>query len=440
MFLHRHVRAFFVLAVAALATPAFANGRAPITNGVFFHPTDNSTLFVRTTFGVLISHDDGCSFRWVCEQNIGYGGTFDPKYAVATDGTIFATTFNGLRVSRDGACSFTTATAELATDDPNRIADVWVDALDIGPTGEVWVATADTAKPNNVYRSTDNGATFSPRNLPSPTVWWKSVKVAPTDPMHVYVSGYEVGQTPKTHLFVTTDAGANWNEASLTGMQFAATPMILVVAVSPTDPQVIFVNSVGANGTRGDRLYRSIDGGTTFTEVLVTANSIRDVMIRDANTVLVAEGADGTFQSTDGGATFSLLAGSPQLECLARRPDGTIVGCGANWEPDFKAVATTTDLADWSKKFRFVELAGPLECPDGTMQRDVCDQELWTGLQQQFASKGPTDPACAVPQNPVDGPIEENPNGGCCDASSGPASAMLFACATLVVLLRRKSR
>src|SRR3954470_8647653 len=83
--------------LAAVPATALANGRAPLTNGVFLRPGDDHSLYVRTTFGLLISHDDGCTFHWVCEKAIGYGGEFDPKYAIATDGTIFATTFTGLR-------------------------------------------------------------------------------------------------------------------------------------------------------------------------------------------------------------------------------------------------------------------------------------------------------------------------------------------------------
>src|SRR5882672_5662843 len=127
--------------------PAHANGRPPTTNGVHFRPGDSHSLYVATTFGLLISHDDGCSFRWICEDNLGYAGTFDPKYRIARDGTLFATTFTGLRVSRDGGCSFTTATAERVAGDAGRIADKWIDAIDIGPTGDVWVATADSGKP-----------------------------------------------------------------------------------------------------------------------------------------------------------------------------------------------------------------------------------------------------------------------------------------------------
>ncbi|HLL24661.1 MAG TPA: hypothetical protein VK427_21160, partial [Kofleriaceae bacterium] len=161
-----------VALLAVLSTHAAANGRAPLTNGVFFRATDARSIYVRSTFGLLVSHDDGCSFRWICEKAIGYGGEFDPKYAVTADGTIFATTFAGLRMTRDG-CTWTTA--------PVGTGELWVDAIDIGPGGDVWVATAESAAPNNVFRSTDNGATFAPKNLASNTVWWKSVKVAPSN-------------------------------------------------------------------------------------------------------------------------------------------------------------------------------------------------------------------------------------------------------------------
>src|SRR5689334_16048118 len=139
--------------LASLAGPASASGRPPVTSGIFFRPGDARSIFVRSTFGLLVSRDDGCSFRWVCEQAIGYGGQFDPKYAATADGTIFATTFTGLRVSRDGGCTWTTATADRPARDPGRVADIWVDALDLGPGGELWIATAESGRPNDVYRS-----------------------------------------------------------------------------------------------------------------------------------------------------------------------------------------------------------------------------------------------------------------------------------------------
>lgn len=412
----RLVTATAALVIAGITAPlaAHANGRPPMTNGVFFRPGDDQSLYVRSTFGLLISHDDGCSFRWVCEQSIDYSGTYDPKYAIAADGALFATTFKGLRVSRDGGCSFTTPTAELPVGAPGRIADRFVDTVDLGPTGEIWVATAD-AGPNDVFRSTDGGVTFASRGMLSSVILWKNLIVAPSDAMRVYVAGYQLSPAPAAHLFSTGDGGQTWTEASLAGVQLAATPLVTVAAVDPADPQRVYLVSVNANGTDGDRLYRSTDGGMTFDEVLSTTQPITGVVIRDPMTVLVV-GGQGTFRSGDGGVTFGPPATSPRLGCLGQRPDGTLIGCATNWDPDFMAVGTSSDGAQWQKIFRFVELAGPLSCPPGTAGHDICDQQYWPGLKMQFGANGP---ACGAP---VDAPVDtvEPPRpGGCCDAGDG---------------------
>ena len=112
-----------------------------------------------------------------------------------------------------------------------------------------------------------------------------------------------------------------------------------------------------------------------------------------------------SFESTNGGTSFAPLASAPQLACLAQRPDGTLLGCGANWEPDYKAVARSIDSgATWEKVWRFVEIAGAVSCPAGTVEHDTCDTTLWdcptcmTDLKRQFGAKGPS---CGV--QPDDG-------------------------------------
>jgi hypothetical protein len=428
-----------------VAAVAHANGRAPLTNGVRFAPSDPHALYIATTFGLLVSSDDGCTFRWLCEQNVGYGGIFDPKYAVATDGTLFATTFTGLRVSRDGGCSFTTATAELPLNDPNRIADIWIDALDIGPTGEVWVGTAESGKPNDVFVSADNGSTFLSRGMLSSTIWWKSVKVAPSNAQRVYIAGYEVGGAmPVAHLLRSDDDGAHWTPEPLANMMFGSTPIVIVFAVDPNNQDIVFAASVGANGA-GDLLYRSTDGGATFSQVLAASGTVHDVVIVDAQTVMVTTiVASGTtfvggpaYRSIDGGKTFQTMAGAPQLACLGLRPDGTLIGCGANWDPDHMAVGKSTDLgATWQKVWRFVELAGPLTCADGTTEHDTCAVQMWPALQQQFATTGPTCGAFVIDAVP-DG-VQPKKH-GCCDGGAGAASAA-WAVVVMTIVLRRRRR
>jgi hypothetical protein len=409
----RHLGVALALAVAAPA--AHANGRPPATNGVFFQPNDNQSLYIRSTFGLLVSHDAGCSFRWVCEQAIGYGGTFDPTYAVAADGTLFATTFTGLRVSHDGGCSFTTATAELPDGAPGRIADLWVAAIDLGPTGEIWVATSDNMKPNDVLRSTDGGVTFASRGTGLPAMLWKSVVVAPSAAMHVYVSGFQLVNAPTTQLFSTLDAGEHWTSADLAGVQLGVSPLVTVAAVDPANPDQLYIVSAGANG-KGDRLYRSSDGAATFHEVLATTQPITSVVLRDAMTVLVVSGG-GTFRSDASGEHFEPVTPAPQLGCLGKRPDGTLVGCAANWEPDFMAIGRSDDASQWEKIFRFIELDGPLACPAGTPGHDLCDVQLWPGVRAQFGATGPSCPSATdLPMADIVAPPR---SGGCCDAGDG---------------------
>lgn len=405
--------AVFVAALAlAGASLAHANGRAPVTNGVYFQATDPQAIYVRATFGLLISRDGGCTFRWVCEESIGYSGVHDPVWAIGDDGALFATTFSGLRVSRDGGCSFATATAELPVGAPGRIADQWVDALDIGPTGHVWAGTAGGSAPNDLYRSTDGGVTFEARGKQSPALWWKSVAVARSDGQRVYAAAYEVGAAPAAHVFSTVNGGDDWSKLALVGVRFAGAPMVSIAALDPANAQHLYIASIKANGAAGDLLYRSIDGGATFQEVLATTQPIANVAIRDATTVFAVAG-DGTYRSDNGGASFAPAPASPRFGCLGARADGSLVGCATNWEPDFMSIGRSNDAARWEKIFRFVELAGPLACPAGTPTHDTCEVELWPGLADQFK---PTGPLCG---RPADLPAEPAASGGCCQTTDG---------------------
>lgn len=436
-------------AIAAIAAAtdgsARADSRPPQTTGIALRPGQPGSLYVRSTLGLLVSHDAGCSFRWICQQAIGYGGDFDPKYAIDAGGTIYATTFSGLRVSRDGGCTWEIATADLPRGSRGALAAAWIDAIDIAPNGDVWIATAESARPNDVYRSTDAGQTFQPRNRYSASIWWKSVKVAPTDARRVYLSGYQVAaQPPTAHLLRTDDAGETWRPSALAGVELGPTAIAYVAAVDPASADTVFLTALGASPP-GDRLYRSTDAGATFREVLATTAPIRDVVFRSADEIYVAT-VRGAFHSGDRGASFAPLAplaGAPQLACLAAQ-GGRLVGCGANWEPDRKAVARSDDAGgSWQRLLQLSELAGPLACAPGTTVAERCGP-LWPQLQQALDAKAPVCPAVAPP--PIAPPPPRTPQtrarartgGGCCDSGSGPDSAAaLLAWLGLVGLARR---
>jgi hypothetical protein len=164
----------------------------------------------------------------------------------------------------------------------------------------------------------------------------------------------------------------------------------------------VWIASAGANPPRGDRLYRSTDGGTTWRDALATTGSIRSVAIISsgpAGQILVATRGGGAFRSLDGGASFAPLCDAPQLDCANQRGDGWSFGCAANWEPDHAALMATTDGTVWTKRLQLHELAGPLDCPAGTAEHDICGGQ-WPALQQQLGTSGPA--ACkALPAAPV---------------------------------------
>src|SRR5262245_37842212 len=124
------------VALAAAAHPAWANGRPPSTSSIAFRPGHDSDVAAGLTFGLLISHDAGATWAWICETAVGYGGTYDPHYAFSTSGALFASTFDGLKVARD-SCTFSgtsSGTAFVATEL-------------FGPDNALYVAASQVADP-----------------------------------------------------------------------------------------------------------------------------------------------------------------------------------------------------------------------------------------------------------------------------------------------------
>lgn len=65
-----------LLVTCALAGAAFANGRDPGTSSITFELGDESKIVAGVTFGVVESHDGGVTWRWMCENAVGYGGVY----------------------------------------------------------------------------------------------------------------------------------------------------------------------------------------------------------------------------------------------------------------------------------------------------------------------------------------------------------------------------
>src|ERR1700722_9772949 len=94
------------MGVTLVAPPALANGRFPAASQLVAHPRDPARMVLRTTYGLLVTRDNGTSWDWICERAVGYGGVEDPALAITGGGTLLAGIFEGLVSSSDEGCTW----------------------------------------------------------------------------------------------------------------------------------------------------------------------------------------------------------------------------------------------------------------------------------------------------------------------------------------------
>ncbi len=141
-----------------------------------------------------------------------------------------------------------------------------------------------------IWKSEDAGRTWTPIFDGEPTGSIGALAVSPSDPRVVYAGSGEGLQRPDLAvgdgIYRSSDGGATWTHLGLRDAQ-----QIASMAIDPNDPNRLFVAALGhpygANDERG--IYRTLDGGHTFMRVLYKNENVGafDVVLdpRDASTV-----------------------------------------------------------------------------------------------------------------------------------------------------------
>ncbi len=193
----------------------------------------------------------------------------------------------------------------------------------------------DSGYKNDVWRSTDNGATWGQMNASADwTARYDHTSVTLPDGSIVLMGGYENGGY-KNDVWRSTDKGASWTLMTA-GANWPARR--LATSVVMPDGSIVLMGGY-ASAYKND-VWRSADKGASWTRVTAAANwSIRSeqasVVMPDGSIVLMGGIYSTTFKndvwrSTDSGATWTQMnasagwAARKHPSCVAM-PDGSIV-------------------------------------------------------------------------------------------------------------------
>jgi photosystem II stability/assembly factor-like uncharacterized protein len=190
----------------------------------------------------------------------------------------------------------------------------------------------------SLWKSINNGTTWTPIFAKESTASIGAVAVAPSNPNIVWVGTGEVlmarSSYAGTGVYKSTDAGAHW-----TNMGLAESHHIAQVVIHPRDPDRVWVAVIGRQYSESDErgIYRTADGGKTWQRTLFVngRTGAIDLTLDPSNPeVLYASMWDrsrkawgqtpngpgsGAYKSTDGGVTWQSLGnGLPSGASIGR--------------------------------------------------------------------------------------------------------------------------
>jgi hypothetical protein len=340
------------LALGLGAPNAQANGRYPKADQIVVAADHPEFIAVRTTFGLLLSHDTGQNWDWVCERAIGYSGVQDPTLGLLADGTVIAGLAEGFARTTDAGCTWGFSEADLQ-DSPVVDLTVRKNAPD-NALALVWDPEA-VSYSSRFLASDDNGRTFvAYGSAIDPNALVLTLDLAPSDPHRVYASATRtVDGTRSGLLFVSSDDAEHWTEYSLP-FDPKLEQGVYIAAVDPQHADTVYVRTSSA--TAG-RLLVSHDAGQHF-EVAYSGSLLAFALSPDGSQVYLG-GEDGLHAGRASDLLFEKRA-SLRLLCLAATDD-TVYAC-SDEHSGFTVGASYDGGFTFEPKLHLKTVRGPLAC------------------------------------------------------------------------------
>jgi hypothetical protein len=200
-------------------------------------------------------------------------------------------------------------------------------ALAADPTNPsvIYVAAAG----GGVWKTADGGTTWTPLTDGQPTLFLGALAVAPSNPKILYAGTGEANNSGDSYygrgVLRSSDGGATW---TLLATSLFNRRTIARVVVDPTNANTVYaaVSDFGENGLGGNTgIWKSTDGGVHWTKTttalpnLSATDAFSDLVMDPTNpqVLYAAVGspgggpANGVYKSTNGGTTWSAAGNFP---------------------------------------------------------------------------------------------------------------------------------
>lgn len=346
------------VAVLGLGERAWANGRFPRADQLVATPGRPDQLVLRTTFGLLVSHDAGMSWEWICEEAVGFASEEDPALAMLAGGRLLAGLSAGLAQASGAFCAWQFASLPGSPE----LVDLTVRPLQ--PDSAVALAWERTDANAFGYRSlffrTDDAGQSWQRYGTGidPGVLVLTVDVAPSDPRRLYASGIRpVDRTAA--LFVSTDEAQTWSERAAP-FDSPREQGLYIAAVDPLVPERVYLRSSGAGASR---LLVTDDAGASFAELFSGRSLLGFALSPDGSEIFVGGPEDGLWWASGAARQFERRSATPIL-CLLSLPN-LLYAC-SNEQLGFALGVSTDGGRQFSAKLRLSEVRGPVACAPET--------------------------------------------------------------------------